>query len=103
MSCQGQVVDPCRGNDHAISEVTVERLREVVNRDDCLSVQGHDRQHIGRGRSPQPCRKRNRQIDSAFGVEHLYFPLTYRRQVDAPIFSQAIQRLPLEVRQWRLR
>lgn len=96
-------MDPCRSNDHAIGGVTVERMREIVNGDDCLGVQGYDRKHIRRRGAPQPCRKRNRQIDSAFGMEHLYFPLAYRRQVNAPIFSQAIERLPLEVRQWGLR
>ena len=54
-----QVVNTRRSNDHAVSRITVEARREIIDGDNGIGIQREDLEHIGRGRAPEPGWKRN--------------------------------------------
>jgi hypothetical protein len=55
-----QIVNTRRSNDHAVSRITVEGRREIIDGNNGIGIQREDVEHIGRGSAPEPGWKRNR-------------------------------------------
>lgn len=101
MRCERQAVRASRGDDEPIGRITVERHRQIAERDHHFDVERNDLDHTDRCGFPYPNVEGSIEREPAFGVQHLRFPEADRRQAYGPAQPQTIQRGTLLCRELR--